>query len=58
MQNSIVHDHSMWSLHDYRRLATPPRKGVRLMWNEKIAQVLRIALCLLWVLYILTTKAC
>jgi len=28
------------------------------MWNEKIAQVLRIALCLLWVLYILTTKAC
>jgi hypothetical protein len=31
---------------------------VRLMWNEKIAQVLRIALCLLWVLYILTTKAC
>ena len=33
-------------------------KRVRLMWKEKVPQALRIALCLLWVLYILTTKAC
>lgn len=35
-----------------------PGKGVRLMWKEKVPQALRIALCLLWVLYILTTKVC
>lgn len=35
-----------------------PGKGVRLMWNEKTIQALRVLICAAWVLYILTTKAC
>ena len=29
-----------------------------LMWKEKLLQALRILLCVIWALYILTTKAC
>ena len=31
---------------------------MQIMWRIVLPQALRIALCLLWVLYILTTKAC
>ena len=42
-----------------RRLATPLRKGVRmLMWRERLRAALRFLVCLALTLYILTTNAC
>ena len=41
-----------------RRLATPLRKGVRLMWKERLFAAFRFLVCLAFVLYILATKVC
>ena len=39
-------------------LANLIREEVKRMWTEKVIRVLRFLLCLIWVLFLLTTKAC
>ncbi len=46
-----------WVLLHNRRLATPPGKGVRLMWKKKLIQILRILIIAVIVMILLTTKA-
>jgi len=41
-----------------RRLATPLRKGVRLVGKKQLYFVLRFLVCLAFALYILTIEAC